>query len=280
MSYPIIYVYMYMYVKMASTKKSQVLKYMYHFTRYNRLAGKSGVDNGPAISTHNSIFSLFQSWQHWRAVTVPSGRSQGSAHRWYCEGDRSPPRSDSSLPSYTTTHTMLFNSNVCDLCTYRTFLKIIPLYFSCRHGPNWGGGLFSNMHFTLNINPLWPVICAAVLQLDCTMARSFCIQSTIRGHHVNFTRKFGLHVLERSCQFNVRMQTIMIHLQLLCWRMTPSSVTYRGRYPEFVGFFLLKSGSEMTCQADGNRQRSAVEGKALVVPCVYIRLQKKAKALW
>ena len=34
-----------------------------------------------------------------------------------------------------------------------------------------------------------------------------------------------------------------------------------------------KSGSEMTCQVDGNRRRSAV-GKGLVVPCVYVFIGK------
>jgi hypothetical protein len=35
-------------------------------------------------------------------------------------------------------------------------------------------------------------------------------------------------------------------------------------------FFLRKSGSEIACQIDGNRRQSAVEGKGLVVPCVYV----------
>jgi len=35
-------------------------------------------------------------------------------------------------------------------------------------------------------------------------------------------------------------------------------------------YFLHKSGSEMTCIVNGDRRRSEVDGKILVVPCVYI----------
>ena len=35
-------------------------------------------------------------------------------------------------------------------------------------------------------------------------------------------------------------------------------------------YFLHKNGSEMTCIVNGDRRRSEVDGKGLVVPCVYI----------
>ena len=35
-------------------------------------------------------------------------------------------------------------------------------------------------------------------------------------------------------------------------------------------YFLHKSGSEMTCIVNGDRRHSEVDGKGLVVPCVYI----------
>ena len=35
-------------------------------------------------------------------------------------------------------------------------------------------------------------------------------------------------------------------------------------------YFLHKSGSEMTCIVSGDKRRSEVDGKGLVVPCVYI----------
>ena len=37
------------------------------------------------------------------------------------------------------------------LCTYRILPKISPPFFSSRHDLDWGGGLFSNMHFPSNI---------------------------------------------------------------------------------------------------------------------------------
>ena len=35
-------------------------------------------------------------------------------------------------------------------------------------------------------------------------------------------------------------------------------------------YFLHKSGSEMTCIVNGDRRRSEVDGKGLMVPCVYV----------
>jgi len=35
-------------------------------------------------------------------------------------------------------------------------------------------------------------------------------------------------------------------------------------------YFLHKSGSKMTCIVNGDRRQSEVDGKGLVVPCVYI----------
>ena len=60
---------------------------------------------------------------------------------------------------------------------------------------------------------------------------------------ITFTRKYSLHVLERSCQFNVRVEMITIHLQSLCGRTTPLSVTYHGRYPEFVSFSFKRAAA-------------------------------------
>ena len=47
----------------------------------------------------------------------------------------------------------------------------------------------------------------------------------------------------------------------------------------FRSFFLQKSGSEMTCQVDGNRRRLVV-GKGLVVPCVYVFRGKQEHLVW
>ena len=58
------------------------------------------------------------------------------------------------------------------------------------------------------------------------------------------------------------------------WPVVWKDDTIVGRVPREISrvccfFFLQKSSSEMTCQVDGNRRRSAM-GKGLVIPCVYV----------
>ena len=85
-------------------------------------------------------------------------------------------------------------------------------------------------------------------------------QTNIRLHMKRSSNTF-LKISTRSCQLTV--ETVTIHLQSLHGRMTPLSVTYRGRYPEFVGTSSIRAAAR---SPDGNRRRSAVEGKGLTVP--------------
>ena len=66
-------------------------------------------------------------------------------------------------------------------------------------------------------------------------------------------------------------------LQSPCGRTTTLLVTYRGKYPEFAGFFLQNCGSEMTCQVAG-RQQMTIAGGERTCCSMCVRLQRKAKA--
>lgn len=100
------------------------------------------------------------------------------------------------------------------------------------------------------------------------MARSFRIQSTVHGHHI-YKKVLSLRVrkeLPVCCESDndhesyavavFKDDTIVCHVLLeisrVCW------------------FVLQKNSREMTCQVDGNGRKSALEGKGLVVPCVYV----------
>ena len=104
--------------------------------------------------------------------------------------------------------------------------------------------------------------------LPITMATSFRIESTVRGHHV-YKASWSPYIGEElpvQCEVNnihddfavavLKNSNTVVHvprgISRVCW------------------YFLHKSGSEMTCIVNGDRRRSEVDGKGLVVPCVYI----------
>ena len=79
-----------------------------------------------------------------------------------------------------------------------------------------------------------------------TMATTFRIESTVRGHHV-YKAAWSPYIGE---ELPVQREVNSIH--------------------DDFAVAVLKSGSEMTCIVNGDRRRSEVDGKGLVVPCVYI----------
>ena len=61
-----------------------------------------------------------------------------------------------SSPFYVQVHVYSTIRNTCrymHVYMYRILPKISPPFFSSRHDLDWGGGLFSNMHFPSNISP-------------------------------------------------------------------------------------------------------------------------------
>ena len=100
------------------------------------------------------------------------------------------------------------------------------------------------------------------------MARSFRIQSTVRGHHI-YKEVWSLRVGE---ELPVHCESDNDHDPFALAVLKDDTII--GHVPWEISrvccFFLQKSGSKMTCQVDGNRRRSALEGKEFVVPCVYV----------
>ena len=85
---------------------------------------------------------------------------------------------------------------------------------------------------------------------------------------ITFTKLRGLSTSEKSCQFNARL----IHDDFAVAVLKNSNTV--GHVPREISrvcwYFLHKSGSEMTCIVNGDRRQSEVDGKGLVVLCVYI----------
>ena len=93
-----------------------------------------------------------------------------------------------------------------------------------------------------------------------TMAMSFRIESTVRGHHV-YKASWSPYIGE---ELPVQCEVNNIHDDFAVAVLKNSNTV--GHIP----WENSKSGSEMTCIVNGDRRRSEVDGKGLVVPCVYI----------
>ena len=102
-----------------------------------------------------------------------------------------------------------------------------------------------------------------------TMATSFRIESTVRGHHI-FKDTWTSHINE---ELAVQVEEGNV--------FNEHAVAVQNRDERVVGhlpreisrkcwFFLRKKHSKMTCKITGHRHLSKFRGKGLVVPCIYI----------
>ena len=100
------------------------------------------------------------------------------------------------------------------------------------------------------------------------MATTFRIESTVRGHHV-YKAAWYPYIGE---ELPVQREVNNIHDDFAVAILKNGNTV--GHVPREISrvcrYFLHKSGSEMTCIVNGDRRRSEVDGKGLVVPCVYI----------
>ena len=131
-----------------------------------------------------------------------------------------------------------------------------------------GGGLIFEDAISLDYKPPPPPpheINAFHYQL--TMATTFRIESTVRGHHV-YKAAWSPYIGE---ELPVQREVNNIHDDFAVAVLKNGNTV--GHVPREISrvcwYFLHKSGSEMTCIVNGDR-RSEVDGKGLVVPCVYI----------
>ena len=92
--------------------------------------------------------------------------------------------------------------------------------------------------------------------------------STVRGHHV-YKASWSPYIGE---ELPVQCEVNNIHDDFAVAVLKNSNTV--GHVPREISrvcwYFLHKSGSEMTCIVNVDRRRSEVDGKGLVVPCVYI----------
>ena len=136
-----------------------------------------------------------------------------------------------------------------------------------------GGGLIFEDAISLDYKPPPPpkdftqVLCTQLGHFQLTMATTFRIESTVRGHHV-YKAAWSPYIGE---ELPVQREVNNIHDDFaVAVLKNGNTVGHVSREISRVcWYFLHKSGSEMTCIVNGDRRRSEVDGKGLVVPCVY-----------
>ena len=155
---------------------------------------------------------------------------------------------------------------------YRSVPLIRPPHFVHYIQPKVGGGLIFEYAISLEYKPPPPPpppppqsFTRPLRTLPITMATSFRIESTVRGHHV-YKASWSPYIGE---ELPVQCE---VHDDFAVAVLKNSNTV--GHVPREISrvcwYFLHKSGSEMTCIVNGDRRRSEVDGKGLVVPCVYI----------
>ena len=154
---------------------------------------------------------------------------------------------------------------------YRSVPLIRPPHFVHYIQPKVGGGLIFEYAISLEYKPPSKSFTRSLhngMPFQITMATSFRIESTVRGHHVYKASRSPYIGEELSVQCEVNN----IHDDFAVAVLKNSNTV--GHVPREISrvcwYFLHKSGSEMTCIVNGDRRRSEVDGKGLVVPCVYI----------
>ena len=134
-----------------------------------------------------------------------------------------------------------------------------------------GGGLIFEDAISLDYKPppkrFYASAMYAIRTLP-TMATTFRIESTVRGHHV-YKAAWSPYIGE---ELPVQREVNNIHDDFAVAVLKNGNTV--GHVPREISrvcwYFLHKSGSEMTCIVNGHRRRSEVDGKGLVVPCMYI----------
>ena len=130
-----------------------------------------------------------------------------------------------------------------------------------------GGGLIFEDAISLDYKPPPPPYEINAFHCQLTMATTFRIESTVRGHHV-YNAAWSPYIGE---ELPVQREVNNIHDDFAVAVLKNGNTV--GHVPREISrvcwYFLHKSGSEMTCIVNGDRRRSEVDGKGLVVPCMY-----------
>ena len=100
------------------------------------------------------------------------------------------------------------------------------------------------------------------------MARSFRIESTVRGHHVYKTHWRPEINEELRCEVERGNSFDRYAVAVMKDRGVVGHVPRELARTSF--YFLQKQHSRMHCKITGHRKLSEISGKGLVVPCTYI----------
>ena len=99
------------------------------------------------------------------------------------------------------------------------------------------------------------------------MATSFRIESTIRGHHVY--KSLWTPVIGEKLCIQIEEDSAFDDFTVAIWKDVIVGHVPR-ELARICWYFLKKRHSSMICKITEHRRLSEVEGKGLVVPCVYI----------
>ena len=102
---------------------------------------------------------------------------------------------------------------------YRILPKKSPTCFSSRHDLDWGGGLFSNMHFPSNISPPLAPICSR--RVEGRHYHWSCTAGNIQSLLFFFLQKIGS---EMTCQVNSNRRRLVLGKGLV-----PCVYIFRGK---------------------------------------------------
>ena len=126
----------------------------------------------------------------------------------------------------------------------------------------WGEGLYSNMQLVSNISPPPPPK-KKVLRDRYVHFQSSCL-------HKNTVTKAHRYYIGEELPVQCEVNNIHDNFAVAVLKNSNTVRHVPREISRVCWYFLHKSGSEITCIVNGDRRRSEVDGKGLMVPCVYI----------
>ena len=153
---------------------------------------------------------------------------------------------------------------------YRSVPLIRPPILYTTSSLKWGEGLYSNMQLVSNISPPSKSFTRSLhnrMPFQITMATSFRIESTVRGHHV-YKASWSPYIGEElpvQCEVNNIHDDFAVAVeQQYCRSCT------MGNFQSLLVLPAQEWQRDDLYIVNSDRRRSEVDGKGLVVPCVYI----------
>ncbi len=109
------------------------------------------------------------------------------------------------------------------------------------------------------------------------MATSFRIESTIRGHHI--FKEVWTPTTGEELPVNVELHNAYDQHAVAVWKLGAVVGHVPTEISRTCWYFLQKVDSQIHCQVTGHQEHSQLQGKGLVVPCLYIFIYWQTEAL-